>query len=113
VRADDGDDAPAARELQRRLSNELDGLDTSLGLSAGMVVAGNIGTTERYEYTVIGDPVNEAARLMELAKTTPSRLLASEEIVSRAGAREAARWQLGESVTLRGRAQPTRVAIPS
>ena len=103
----------AARELQRRLRRELDGLEVAIGLSAGRVVAGNVGAARRYEYTVIGDPVNEAARLTELAKTSPSRLLASEAITSRARESEAARWHLGESVKLRGRDIPTRVAAPA
>jgi adenylate cyclase len=103
----------AARELQRRLSVELDGLEAAIGLSAGQVVAGNIGAAERYEYTVIGDPVNEAARLTELAKTGPSRLLASEGIVRCASEREARRWEIGEPVVLRGRSDPTLVAAPA
>jgi adenylate cyclase len=102
----------AARELRRRLERELDGLDAAIGLSAGEVVAGNIGAARRYEYTVIGDPVNEASRLTELAKGRPERLLASEAIVRRAGSREGSRWELGEPVVLRGRSTPTRVAAP-
>ncbi len=39
-----------------------------IGVAAGQVVAGN-GAHERFEYTVIGEPVNEAARLCELAKS--------------------------------------------
>ncbi len=103
----------AGRELKRRLERELDGLEAAIGISAGKVVAGNVGTARRYEYTVIGDPVNEAARLTELAKTSPSRLLASESIMSRARASEASRWRLGEPVQLRGRDAATRVAVPT
>ena len=103
----------AARELRRRLAAELDGVDAALGLSAGEVVAGNIGAAHRYEYTVIGDPVNEAARLTDLAKASPGRLLASDAILARAGKIEARRWQLGEQVLLRGRSAPTKVATPA
>ena len=103
----------AARELHRRLVGEVDGLAAAIGLSAGPVVAGNIGAAQRYEYTVIGDPVNEAARLTELAKENPCRLLASEEIVSRAGEGELSRWRLGNPFPLRGRPGTTRVASPA
>ena len=83
-----------------------------VGLSAGVVLAGNIRAASRYEYTVIGDPVNEAARLTELAKTRPSRLLASEAIMARARPAEASRWRFSERVTLRGRDAATRIATP-
>ena len=102
----------AGRALRDRLSRDLPGAQAGIGLSAGSVVAGNVGAAERYEYTVIGDPVNEAARLTELAKGTPGRLLASEAIVARAGAAETGHWELGEQVTLRGRDRPTQLATP-
>ena len=67
----------AGRELAARLADGVE-LEAAIGISAGEVVAGNIGEESRFEYTVIGDPVNEAARLTELAKDKPQRLLASE-----------------------------------
>jgi adenylate cyclase len=100
----------AAREMAEKLRGTE--LDAAIGVAAGTVVAGNVGTAERYEYTVIGDPVNEAARLTELAKERDGRVLASEDAVTAAGDEEAAHWALGDAVKLRGRSRETRLAEP-
>jgi adenylate cyclase len=101
-----------ARSIHRRLQGELDGAAAAIGVSAGPAVAGNVGTEARFEYTVIGDPVNEAARLCELAKRRSDRVLASEAVLRRAEPDEAELWELRDSVLLRGREQETRVAVP-
>jgi len=101
----------AARSLDRRLRAAVPEVGVGIGVAVGPAVAGRIGATRRFEYTVIGDPVNEAARLTELAKHRPGRVLASADAVARAG-EEAARWQLADEVQLRGRAAPTRLALP-
>jgi adenylate cyclase len=112
-RADAAADALcAARRLRGRMSAELVGGEACIGVSAGPAVAGNVGAKERFEYTVIGDPVNEAARLCELAKQRPGRLLASEAALRRAGPEEAAHWEVREHVVLRGRGRKTGVAEP-
>lgn len=100
----------AARLLCKRLS-DVHGLKAAIGVSAGNVVAGNIGTKERFEYTVIGDPVNEAARLTELAKTRPERLLVSASMLESVEAGERAHWRTDGSVVLRGRQEPTELAV--
>ena len=54
----------AARALRTEfiaLAESHPGLDAAIGVSSGEVIAGNIGAADRYEYTVIGDAVNEAA----------------------------------------------------
>lgn len=83
-----------------------------IGVSAGRAIAGHIGAQARFEYTVIGDPVNEAARLTELAKLEPGHVLASAIAVSGALDSEALCWDVGEVVELRGRTAPTQLARP-
>jgi adenylate cyclase len=102
-----------ARELRARIDALDGGLDAAIGVSCGTVVAGHVGAEARFEYTVVGDPVNEAARLTELAKQHDDRLLASGDAVDCAGGEEAARWTLDGEVTLRGRECPTRIAVPA
>ena len=54
---------------------------------------------------MIGDPVNEAARLSEVAKTLPGRVAASGRAVTAADADEVPHWSAGADVLLRGRSE--------
>jgi adenylate cyclase len=94
----------AARTLRRELlalAMVEPALDAAIGVSAGTAVAGNVGAEQRYEYTVMGSPVNEAARLTAEAKQRLGRVLASEEVIIRSGT-ERSDWRVATEVTLRG-----------
>ncbi len=101
-----------ARHLDERLAAAVPELRAGIGVAAGDAVAGNIGAEHRFEYTVIGDPVNAAARLSELAKAHPVTVLASGEAVAAADGQEAQRWEQAGEVTLRGRTTATHLFRP-
>ncbi|MET0295561.1 MAG: adenylate/guanylate cyclase domain-containing protein [Phenylobacterium sp.] len=82
-------------------------LRVRIGLSAGEVIAGNLGSPQRYNYTVIGDAVNRAARLEEACKAFGEPVLADGEI-ARALPGDAPVRSLGET-QLRGLPAPIEV----
>jgi adenylate cyclase len=96
----------AARGIRDRV-NEMGELTIGIGVAAGRVIAGQIGTASRLEYTVIGDAVNEAARLTDLAKRVEGGILASEETVLAASEDEQQNWMPNRVIRLRGRETPT------
>lgn len=100
----------AARELRQELKGMA--LQAGIGVAAGHVVAGHIGGSDRFEYTVIGDAVNSAARLTELAKDTDGRVLTNAATLRGANEAEQARWTVMKSVELRGRREMTQLARP-
>jgi adenylate cyclase len=102
----------AARVMAQRLRTEVRDIRASIGASCGRAVAGNVGTHERYEYTVIGDPVNEAARLTTAAKDTDRLVLVNHSLVEAADSAESRHWCELEPILVRGRTEPTRVATP-
>ncbi len=105
----------AARELATALTvlgARYPEIQAGIGVSSGLAVAGNIGARNRVEYTVIGDPANEASRLTDLAKGSPGRVLASSKSVFAALAIEQEKWEYVGSVALRGRNELTETYEP-
>jgi adenylate cyclase len=109
------DPASAALATARALATELQRLrvDFGIGVSAGPVFAGNIGAENRYEYTVVGDAVNEAARLADRAKDFDGRVLCSTAAIERANEAERRCWSVHGSEMLRGRSQLTEISTPT
>jgi adenylate cyclase len=88
-------------------------LAMTLAVHSGDVVAGTIGASERHEYTVIGDTVNVAARLLQVAKDLEEGVVVStvaRDLAENAGVVIAK--GASERVVLRGRREPVEYVSP-
>ena len=111
---DHDDPAGAALRAARRICDavaEAGEVDVGVGVACGRVWAGQVGAASRLEYTVIGDPVNEAARLTELAKDHAGRAVASAATVQAAAPGEREHWERDAEVELRGRGEKTETWV--
>ena len=108
----------AALACQRRLGAEASGfglpggrsVETRIGVNSGEMLVGNIGSRRRFNYTVLGDAVNLAARLESANKQYGSKILVSDSTATLCSA--TIRFRALDTVRVVGRQQPVTIFEP-
>jgi adenylate cyclase len=103
----------AALHIADAVGSDEEGLDIGVGLNSGMVVAGNVGGAGRLEFSVIGDPVNVAARVEAATRETGDTILLTErtkELLQ--GDRDHPSLVERDGVNLKGKTEPVALYAP-
>ncbi len=75
-----------------------------MGLNSGTVTAGNMGSDRRFQYTVMGDPVNQASRFEPANKDYDTRIIIGETTYE--GAKDAIEARLLDKLLVKGKTKP-------
>ena len=97
------------REALEKLNEELKGegkpeIHTGVGINTGPCVVGNMGSDTRFDYSVLGDAVNLAARLESSCKEYDTDLIISEHSMV-----EGYDYEFIDEVTVKGKSEPVKI----
>ena len=116
---DDGQHAEhavkAALEMQEELeilnaeliSEGLPNINIGIGINTGEALVGNMGSNQRFDYSVIGDAVNLASRLESSSKTLGKTLIVGEDTVKIAKVKH--NFEYVDNITVKGKTEPVKV----
>jgi len=92
-------------ELNDTLAKEgLDQINTGAGINTGLCVVGNFGSSNRFDYSVLGDSVNLAARLESSCKEYNTDLIISEYSLV-----DGYDYKFLDEVTVKGKSEPVKI----
>jgi len=95
----------ALGELNETLREEgLDQINTGAGINTGPCVVGNFGSSTRFDYSVLGDAVNLAARLESSCKNYDADLIISEHSLV-----DGFDYEFLDEVTVKGKTEPVKI----
>ena len=95
----------ALGELNEKLREEgLDEINTGAGINTGPCVVGNFGSSTRFDYSVLGDAVNLAARLESSCKEYDADLIISEHSLV-----DGFDYEFLAEVTVKGKTEPVKI----
>jgi adenylate cyclase len=92
-------------KLNETLKEEgLDRINTGAGINTGLCVVGNFGSSNRFDYSVLGDSVNLAARLESSCKEYDADLIISEYSLV-----DGYDYEFLDEVTVKGKSEPVKI----